>query len=160
MCSSREEFLHFSSAQITHCAFSAGERHRLVQTTQKHRSADDVQRKACPREAEALPVQSSHDLSVANAQQHNTSRLNPQDGVRRLHLTQQVGLLHLNVFFFFFYNAKPSCYDTLQLLLYLHFIFWSRLNITESIVGMLLPWSQIYGDVRDKYMSLIKCVFL
>lgn len=73
----------------------AGEHHRLVQTTQEHGSADDLQRKARPREAEERPVQPSHHLPAANAQQCNTSGLNPQDGVRRLHLTQQVAILFL-----------------------------------------------------------------
>lgn len=130
-----------SVAPKLHYAFPAGERYRLVQTTQEHRSADDVQRKARPREAEELPVQSSHDLSAANAQQHNTSRLNPQDGVCRLHLTQQVGVLYINVFFFFLFFLQCETIMLLHITASQNFTFWIRINITdpESIVGMLFP---------------------
>lgn len=96
-------FFYISAALTLLYAFPAGDRYRLVQAAQEHGSADDVQRKAHPREAEDLPVQSSYDLSSTNTQQRNTSRLNPQDGVRRLHLTQQVGVLNLIVLFFFFF---------------------------------------------------------
>lgn len=67
-----------------------GERDWLVQTAQEHRSTDDLQREDGPREAEERPVQPPHDLCAADAQQVNTSRLHSQDGVRCLHLAQQV----------------------------------------------------------------------
>lgn len=78
----------------------AGEHHRLVQATQEHGTADDLQRKARPREAEERAVQPSPDLPAADAQQRVTDRLNPQDGVRCLHLTQQVGISFLIVCLF------------------------------------------------------------
>lgn len=87
--------LPFSSAQTAFCP-PAGEHYRLVQTAQEHGTADDVQRKARPWEAQERPVQPSPDLPAADAQQRNTSRLNPQDGVCRLHLTQQVGVSYSN----------------------------------------------------------------
>lgn len=67
-----------------------GQCDRLVQTAQEHRPADDVQREDRPREAEERSVQPSHDLCAADAQQGDSARLNSQDGVRLLHLTQQV----------------------------------------------------------------------
>lgn len=67
-----------------------GERDRLVQTAQEHGPADDVQGEDRPREAEERSVQPSHDLCAADAQQGDGARLNSQDGVRLLHLTQQV----------------------------------------------------------------------
>lgn len=98
MRSSQGEFC-LSVAPKLHSA-PAGEHYRLVQTTQEHGTADDVQRKAGPWEPEERPVQPSPDLPAADAQQRNTSRLNPQDGVCRLHLTQQVGISYSNACLF------------------------------------------------------------
>lgn len=67
-----------------------GERDWLVQTAQEHGPADDVQREDCPWEAEERSVQPSHDLCAADAQQGDGTGFNSQDGVRLLHLTQQV----------------------------------------------------------------------
>lgn len=102
----------------------AGEHHRLVQTTQEHGSADDLQRKGHPREAEERPVQPSHHLPAANTQQCSTSGLNPQDGVRRLHLTQQVAI-------FFFYLTMQNN----------HALTTSWINCTdpESVNDLSIP---------------------
>lgn len=72
------------------CFSPAGQRDWLVQAAAEHRSTDDIQRKDCPREAAERSVQPSLDLCAADAQQVDTSGLNSQDGVRRLHLTLQV----------------------------------------------------------------------
>lgn len=78
----------------------AGEHHRLVQTTQEHGTADDIQRKARPREAEERAVQPSPGLPAADSQQRIAHRIDPQDGVCRLHLTQQVAISCLDVCLF------------------------------------------------------------
>lgn len=67
-----------------------GECDRLVQTAQEHGPADDVQREDRPREAEERSVQPSHDLCAADTKQGDGAGLNSQDGLRLLHLTQQV----------------------------------------------------------------------
>lgn len=76
-----------------------GECDWLVQTAQKHRAADELQREAHPWEAENCPVQPSHDLCAADAQQGYNIGLNSQDGVRCFHLSQQVsGFTHFLLF--------------------------------------------------------------
>lgn len=73
---------------------SVGECDWLVPAAEEHGSTDDVQGKDRPREPEVVSVQPSHDLCAADAEQADVSGVDPQDGVRRLHLTQQVKIRH------------------------------------------------------------------
>lgn len=67
-----------------------GECDWLVPTAQEHRPANELQREARSREAENRPVNPSHDLCAADAQQGHSIELDSHDGVCCLHLSQQV----------------------------------------------------------------------
>lgn len=68
----------------------AGERDRLVPAAQEHGAADDLQGEDGPRESEERPVQPTHDLPAADAQQGDGAGVDPPDRVLGLHLPQQV----------------------------------------------------------------------
>lgn len=90
-----------------------GECDWLVQTAQEHRAADELQREARPWQAENRPVQPTHDLCAADAQQGHNIGLNSKDGVRCLHLSQQVsGSAHFLVFFLLAYQRIKQSFIT------------------------------------------------
>lgn len=72
------------------CLPPGGEPDWLVPSAQEHGPTDDIQGEGRPWEAEKRSVQPSHDLCAADTQQGDISRFNTQDGVRCLHLPQQV----------------------------------------------------------------------
>jgi len=72
--------------------FTLGECHWLVQTAPEHGAANDVKGKAGPRPPEPGSGQSGADLPAAHAQRGHGRGLHPRNGIRGLHVTQQVSL--------------------------------------------------------------------